>query len=153
MTDRNAICIDELVQLKDVLAFMKLICFQYSPVPNDVLKKKYYDVLSNIPVYYPNKRVSNKYIQLLNTTPLTSYLDSRTDLLHWMHFVESQCLGLYGEPILPYDSWFVAYHDRYERPYYKTDITDDNTGHYIHNDYVIYGIILTLFISIIKYNM
>jgi hypothetical protein len=144
----NNNAIDDVKQIKDVFVFMKIICFYYSNKPNDTLKKKYYDVLSNIPVYYPNEFFTKEYLDLLNSNPVVSFLDSRDDLLHWCHFIETTILKRLGLPSQNYASWLMEYHQTYEKPYHC-----DNKEPGLYNEYVFYGIILAVLISIIKYNM
>lgn len=147
----QTVAIDEVKQLVDILAFMKIVCFYYSNKPNETLKKKYYDVLSNMPIYYPNTFFTKEYLNLLNTNPMASFLDSREDLLHWCHFIESSLLKRYGLQTQNYASWLLEYSQKYEKPYHYDK--DEDKAHFLYNEYVFYGIILAVLVSIIKYNM
>jgi hypothetical protein len=149
--NKNTTAINDLIQVKDVLCFIKLICFYYVDSPNDVLKKKYYELLLNIPVYYPNSYFSQEYLKLLDLNPLSSYLDNKIDLLHWCHYIESSILVKYGEQSQNYDSWIVTYNKRYENAYNYNDT--DNNMHFLYNEYVLYSLILLSLIGIIKYNI
>lgn len=153
MSDQNTqtVAIDDVKQLVDILSFIKIVCFYYSSKPNDTLKKKYYDVLSNMPIYYPNTFFTKEYLNLLNTNPLSSFLDSRDDLLHWCHFIESSLLRRYGLQTQNYACWLLEYSNKYEKPYHYE--TDEGKSHFMYNEYVFYGLILAALISIIKYNM
>lgn len=142
--------IDDVKQIKDIFSFMKIICFYYSHKPNDTLKKKYYDILSNVPIYYPNAFFTKEYLNLLNSNPLASYLDNREDLLHWCHFIETSILKRLGLQSQNYETWLMEYHQKYEKPYHYEN---KEKTHFLYNEYVFYGIILAALIAIIKYNI
>lgn len=149
--NEKPVAVDDVKQIKDILSFIKIICFYYSKTPNETLKKKYYDVLSNIPIFYPNAVFTNEYLSLLDSNPLSSFLDNKTDLLHWCHFIENQILKKYGIQTQNYASWILDYNKRYEKPYEFSPAQEQE--HFLYNEHVFYGVILLALIGIIKYNM
>lgn len=150
MNETSLKSIDDVKQIQDILCFIKLICFYYSDAPNETLKKKYYELLLNIPIYYPNDTFSKEYLMLLDANPLSSFLDCRTDLLHWCHYIESQILKKYGRQTQNYASWILDYNSRYEKPHHYDA---DANKHFLYNEYVFYGVILATLVGIIKFNM
>lgn len=143
--------IDDVKQMKDILSFIKIICFYYSYKPNDTLKKKYYEILSNVPVFYPNSFFTKEYLHLLNSNPLASFLDNRDDLLHWCHFIENSLLKKLGLQTQNYASWLLEYNMKYEKPYEYS--VEEGSKHFLYNEYVFYGIVLAALLAIIKFNM
>jgi hypothetical protein len=143
--------VDDTKQIKEILTFIKLICFYYSVSPNDTLKKKYYEILSNIPVFYPNEFFTEEYLYILNNNPLSSFLDNREDLLHWCHFMENSILKKLGLQTQNYASWVLDYSHKYEKPYEYS--SDENDTHFLYNEYVFYGVILASLLAIIKFNI
>lgn len=146
----NKVSIDDIKQVKDVLLFIKLVCFYYSDTPNDTLKKKYYDFFINIPIYYTNPFFTEEYLALLNSNPLSSFLDNRNDLLHWCHFIETQILRKYGQQTQDYANWLLEHSTRYEKPHHYEN---GEKQHFLYNEYVLYGLVFLSLISIIKFNM
>ena len=65
---------------------LQTIAVQYPKKPNEVTKKKYYEFISNIPVFFPIKPLGKSFSNMLNKYPVTPYLDSRTAFMKWTHF-------------------------------------------------------------------
>ena len=71
--------------------FMMITLSLYYPkFPNDVTKKKYYDFIQNIPLFFPQTPLGNKFITLLDKFPVTPYLDSRLSFIKWVHFIHNK---------------------------------------------------------------
>lgn len=143
--------LDKDALFNDVFNFLKIACFNYSHTPNSILKKKYYDLISNIPIYYPESEFSSQFLHLLNTNPINTFLDSKKDLLRWLHYIENNILKTNGKPTQNYDSWVANYQSLYEKPYHYN--TPDNGIHFLYNKYVWYGLLLLSLLGIIKYNL
>ena len=94
--------------------FLQTIGHCYALTPNDTLKKKYYDFFQNLPLFIPNKNISNKFIYLLDKYPITPYLDSRTSLLKWIHFIHNKVNHDLGKPLLTFDESMEKYYAMYE---------------------------------------
>lgn len=63
--------------------FIKTVCHQYPNNPNKIIRKKYYEFMRNIPDFLPECKTNELYIKYSDMYPISSYLDSRTDLLKW----------------------------------------------------------------------
>ena len=66
------------------------IALTYPLYPNDTLKKKYYDLIQNLPIFIPISNMGNLFSKLLDIYPVTPYLDSRESLIKWMHFIHNK---------------------------------------------------------------
>lgn len=60
-----------------------LFILSYPSIPNDVIKKKMYDFIMNIPVLIPINKISLFTEDYINDNPVTPYLDNRKSLMRW----------------------------------------------------------------------
>jgi hypothetical protein len=70
--------------------FLHTIAMAYPHHPNSVSKKKYYELIMNIPLFIPIESMGNDFSKLLDEYPVTAYLDSRDSLIRWMHFIHNK---------------------------------------------------------------
>jgi hypothetical protein len=70
------------------LEFMlQTISILYPQYPNDVTKKKYYDTIQNLPVFFPQFPIGKEFAKMLDKFPVTPYLSSRESFMKWVHFI------------------------------------------------------------------
>ena len=62
---------------------LQTMAITYPSKPNDVAKKKYYDFISNLPVFIPIEPFGKNFMDLLDKYPVTPYLDSRMSMMKW----------------------------------------------------------------------
>ena len=62
----------------------------YPKHPNDVTKKKYYDTIQNMPLFFPQKPIGNAFSKMLDQYPVTPYLSSRESFMKWVHFIHNK---------------------------------------------------------------
>ena len=62
----------------------------YPDFPNKIIKRKYYDFVQNLPLFCPNGDIQNRFSRLLDTFPVTPYLDNRDSFTYWVHFVQNK---------------------------------------------------------------
>jgi hypothetical protein len=70
--------------------FLHTITEIYPKYPNDVTRKKYYDLISNIPLFIPEEKIGNSFAELLDKYPVSPYLDNRDSFRKWMHFIHNK---------------------------------------------------------------
>jgi leucyl-tRNA synthetase len=70
--------------------FLHTIAESYPLTPNNVTKRKYYDLLQNMPIFIPNDEISSKFSELLDKYPVTPYLDNRESFIRWTHFIHNK---------------------------------------------------------------
>ena len=56
---------------------LNTIVLHYPKKPNKIMKKKYYNLIQNFPIFLPNENIRKKFIDLLNEFPVSPYLDGR----------------------------------------------------------------------------
>ena len=66
------------------------IALTYPQNPNETVKKKYYDFIQNLPLFIPIENMGNFFSNLLDTYPVTPYLDSKEAFIKWMYFIHNR---------------------------------------------------------------
>ena len=84
--------------------FLHTIAESYPIHPNSVTKRKYYDLIQNMPLFIPISEMGNKFSEILDRYPVSPYLDSRESFVRWIHFIHNKINILLGkkEISLPY---------------------------------------------------
>lgn len=73
-----------LPQLKFTLQTIAL----YYPInPNEITIRKYYNLVQNLPVFFPEEPIGNTMRKILDDFPVQPYLNSKTSFMKWIHFV------------------------------------------------------------------
>ena len=70
--------------------FLHTVAECYPENPNEVLKRKYYDLIQNIPLFIPISEIGDKFSRLLDKYPVTPYLCSKQSFVRWMHFIHNK---------------------------------------------------------------
>jgi FAD-linked sulfhydryl oxidase len=70
--------------------FLHTVARSYPVTPNDITKRKYYDLIQNVPLFIPNEELGNKFSRLLDKYPVTPYLDNRDSFIRWVHFIHNK---------------------------------------------------------------
>jgi len=106
--------------------FIHTIAFTYPTTPNSVTKKKYYDLIQNMPLFIPTQSASKTFESFLNLYPVTPYLDSKDAFIRWTHFIHNKVNEKLEKPCISLSSFYKTYYDEYKptnikmREYYKT---------------------------------
>ena len=66
---------------------LQTIAITYPAIPNDVSKKKYYDLIQNLPIFFPLEPIGKNFLTLLDKYPVTPYLSSRMSFMKWINFI------------------------------------------------------------------
>lgn len=91
------------------------ITLSYPLTPNDVTKKKYYEFITNLPLFIPDAQMGTQFAQLIEEYPITAYLDNRNDFVTWMHFIHNKINKKLNIPVLSLNDFYYAYYDNYTR--------------------------------------
>ena len=89
------------------------ISMTYPLKPTNVTKKKYYDFVQNLPLFIPHEESSKLTAQLLDTYPVSPYLDSRDSFMRWIHFIHNRVNESLNKPTLRYQEALEEYHKHY----------------------------------------
>ena len=124
------------------------IALTYPLHPNDVIKKKYYDFIQNLPLFIPVQEIGNIFSSLLDKYPVTPYLDSQQSFVKWMNFMHNKINLSLELPEMSLDDAMFAYYE-----HYKPKIVKDKEQRKRRVQYIFIGIIsLVVLLSLYLYN-
>ena len=109
-------------------------------------KKKYYDLIQNIPLFIPVKDISNSFSKLLDDFPVTPYLDSRESFIKWIHFIHNKMKILYNKPELTLEEFLEQYHENYKNLEVKEEAIKISREKIVYFLILILLLVLTVFI-------
>ena len=119
--------------------FLHTISMSYPHHPNDVTKKKYYELIQNLPLFIPIESIGNEFSNLIDQYPITSYLDNRESFIRWMHFIHNKINQRLEKPKITLNEFYLQYYDKYKPKDIKMK------EHYRWKEKIIY--ILVIFFS------
>jgi FAD-linked sulfhydryl oxidase len=112
--------------------FLHTVAESYPETPNAVAKRKYYDLIQNMPLFIPIPEIGNKFSELLDKYPVSPYLDSRESFVKWMHFIHNKVNHHLGKLELSLPQSLEKYRDMYKpRPLYLVEQINMRK-HYLH---------------------
>tara|TARA_A100001015_G_C14859376_1_gene659707 strand:- start:302 stop:742 length:441 start_codon:yes stop_codon:yes gene_type:complete len=94
--------------------FLHTISLTYPINPNKIIKKKYYDLIMNFPLFIPIDAIGNSFSKLLDKYPIQPYLDSRESFIKWVHFIHNQINIDLDKPTMEYQQFLTNYYDLYK---------------------------------------
>jgi hypothetical protein len=89
------------------------ISMTYPLHPNTVTKKKYYELITNLPLFLPHSEIGNHFAKLLDEYPVEPYLSSRLTFMKWMHFIHNKINLYLGKPEILFSVFLESYHKLY----------------------------------------
>jgi len=113
------------------------VAISYPSHPNDVSKRKYYDLIQNIAVFIPHSPLGSDFLPMLDQYPITPYLGSRLSFMKWVHFV---CNKLYESQEMTTHGFMDSLEEYYNQ--YKPREVVDREKHKQRLKYVQFGVIL-----------
>jgi hypothetical protein len=128
--------------------FLHTAAMSYPVTPNDTMKKKFYDFIQNLPLFLPDPSISALFSTVLDTYPVSPYLDSRDSLVRWTHFIHNQINKQLEKDEISMEEFYIAYYKHYET-------TTDKNLSYVKNKRIItyVGVVLGILLMIyIFYN-
>jgi hypothetical protein len=126
--------------------FMHTVAHTYPSTPNDVIRRKYYDLFMNFPLFLPNESIGNRFSEMLDKFPVTPYLANRDSLIRWVHFMHNRYNDMLGkEEISLYEGL-----DRYFSQYTPKEVSVSERFH-LKEQYVYLALIAILCIFIYIY--
>lgn len=93
--------------------FLHTLAYSYPSYPNETTKRKYYDLVQNLPLFIPNDGIGNKFSRLLDRYPVTPYLDKRESFLRWVNFIHNKINYLHGKDEMTLEESIRAYEQQY----------------------------------------
>lgn len=105
--------------------FLHTLALSYPHHPNDVIKKKYYEFVMNLPLFIPVSSIGNEFSKLLDEYPISSYLDNRDSFIRWIHFIHNKINEKLEKPKISLNEFYIKYYEEYKprnlkmKEYYK----------------------------------
>ena len=94
--------------------FLHTIAQTYPTNPNPTTKRKYYDLIQNMPLFIPTPEIGNKFSIYLDKYPVSPYLDSRDSFVRWVFFIHNKINVSLDKPELSYLSSLEYYKNNYK---------------------------------------
>lgn len=113
---------------------LQTIALTYPEVPTAVTKRKYYDFIQNLPLFIPNTKIGDRFLDLLDKFPVSPYLDSRDSFIRWMHFIHNKINAMLDKEELT----LLDALDKYREHYRPTEVNASTWS--IPKDYVYFGL-------------
>ena len=127
---------------------MLTIGLRYPENPNEVTIRKYYNLVQNLPVFFPEEPLGKYLETILDDFPVTPYMNSRQSFLKWIHFIFNKINSKVGNDTVSFYDNLENYYQHYK----PKEII--NKEHIKNKKHMLYGSIFTTFllISIYCYN-
>ena len=125
--------------------FLHTLAISYPHHPNAVTKKKYYELIQNLPLFIPIESIGNDFIKLLDEYPVTAYLDNRESLIKWMHFIHNKINEKLEKPKISINEFYLRYYEEYKPKDIKMK------EHYRWREKIIYTLVVLSTTSLIVY--
>uniref|UniRef100_A0A6C0B2A6 thiol oxidase n=1 Tax=viral metagenome TaxID=1070528 RepID=A0A6C0B2A6_9ZZZZ len=94
--------------------FLHTVAESYPQWPNQITKRKYYDLIQNFPLFMPDQEMGDKFSRLLDKYPIVPYLDSRESFVRWTFFVHNKINSELGKEELSLPVALDKYHAEYK---------------------------------------
>jgi hypothetical protein len=102
--------------------FLHTVAESYPIHPNEVTKRKYYDLITNMPLFIPDDEMGDKFSRLLDRYPVTPYLDNRDSFVRWTHFIHNKINVQIGKTELSLPVSLEKYRAEYKpKPIYLSE--------------------------------
>lgn len=121
------------------------ISLYYPKYPNDVTKKKYYDLIQNLPIFIPVDEIGNIFSSFLDKYPVTPYLTNRDSFVKWMHFIHNKVNVYLGKPEISLPVALELYRNRYKPKSVYLAEKINNRRHYLF-------VLLIIILFVLIYN-
>ena len=122
------------------------MALNYPNYPNAVTKKKYYDFISNMPLFIPVEQIASNFTKLLDVYPVTPYLDSRESFVKWIHFIHNKINESLHKPKISLQDFYVKYYDEYKPKDIKHTISTRWKEKLIYTITIVFSIWLGLYL-------
>jgi hypothetical protein len=94
--------------------FLMTIALSYPENVNAVVKRKYYDLIMNMPIFIPNSKPGNTFSNLLDKYPVSPYLDNRDSFVRWVIFIHNKVNIHLGKEEVSHNDALKRYFDNYK---------------------------------------
>jgi len=125
--------------------FLHTIAESYPLHPNEITKKKYYELINNFPLFIPVDKIGNKFSVILDKYPVSPYLDNRDSFVKWMHFIHNKYNVILGKPEISLPLALELYRDKYKS---RSSI---RKAHLSYKKHIVFTVVILSCILLIYY--
>ena len=118
------------------------IAHMYPLTPNEVTRKKYYEFIINIPVFFPYFPIGQDFASLIERFPPSPYLESQGKFKQWLHFIYSRSCEQRGDLSPSYEDFMSEFNKKYLTP---IEVKEDKSK---WRRYIVTGSALVAFITL-----
>ena len=126
---------------------LQTIAMTYPKYPNETTNKKYYDLIQNLPLFMPLDPIGKNFLILLDSYPVTPYLDSRMSFMKWVNFIFNRIAEQMNKEGEEFYESIEKYYDEYKPKELKR-----NEIMKTKRKYVQFGFVFVLIMSILYFN-
>jgi len=112
--------------------FLHTVAESYPISPNDVTKRKYYDLITNMPLFIPDADIGDKFSRMIDKYPVSPYLDNRDSFVRWTHFIHNKINVKLGKEELSLPMALDKYRAEYKPKPFVLSERINMRKHYIH---------------------
>jgi hypothetical protein len=94
--------------------FLHTLAMSYPNHPSSVTKKKFYELIMNLPLFLPVEAIGSDFSKLLDEYPITAYLDNKESLIKWMHFIHNKINEKLEKPKISLNDFYLRYYEEYK---------------------------------------
>lgn len=117
----------------------------YPGQPNQIMKRKYYDFIQNLPIMMPCPKWQARFSDLLDEYPVSPFLGSRDSLHTWLYFIKNAVHRMMGKP----EQTVTEYNDNYYGEYLPKQVSITQKWH-INKQTLISALIMICILCVIK---
>lgn len=99
--------------------FLHTLAYSYPDTPNEFTKRKYYDLIQNMPLFLPNPEIAKRFSQTLDKYPVTPYLDCRESFVRWTIYIHNYVNRTLEKPEWELLEALENYLHAYENPLFQ----------------------------------
>lgn len=96
--------------------FLHTVAYCYPETPNEFTRRKYYDLIQNMPLFLPNPEIATKFSQILDKYPVTPYLKCRESFVRWTIYIHNAINRSLDKPEWELLDALEQYLHHYENP-------------------------------------
>jgi hypothetical protein len=123
--------------------FLHTTALSYPVTPNDTIKKKYYDFIHNFPLFMPDQKIAASFNDLLETYPVSPYLDNKDSLVRWTHFIHNKINKKLEKDQISIGKFYTEYYKQYET------ITEKQITHIKTKKHIVYAVLVSVLLVIV----
>lgn len=131
--------------------FLHTVAYKYPDFPNAVTKRKYYDLISNFPLFIPDEEMGNRFATLLDKYPVTPYLDNRESFIRWCWFIHNKINHMLEKDEIELYESIDKYLGEYELPILNNGWWINGNWYYSKKN-VVFLVLLIFLLAILAYS-